>query len=186
MRWLMTLLLPAFAVCGVRADTFLYVSKAPEKQIQIFRLSSADGKLTEVDTVKVDGIPGAIAVDPQKMYMIVSLRSTASLASFAIDSNTGKIKQLSTAPLEKGADAAFVGTDRTGRWIISASYGAGKVFVHRLKDDGRIDETPVETVTTAKTAHAFATSPDNKMGVRAARGPRMPSINSHSTTSPAN
>jgi 6-phosphogluconolactonase len=63
--------------------------------------------------------------------------------------------------LPKGENAAFVGTDRTGRWLLSASYAAGKVVVHGL-DEGKIQGPAVQTVTTAKTAHATPTSPDNR------------------------
>src|SRR5262249_23200582 len=87
---------------------------------------------------------------------------TSALASFGIDPATGSLKQLSTAALPKGENAAFVGTDRTGRWLLSASYAAGKVVVHRLNDDGTIQTPPVQTVTTTKTAHAVATDPANR------------------------
>ena len=40
-------------------------------------------------------------------------RSFSTLASFQVDPASGKLKQLSTAPLLKGEDAAFVGTDRS-------------------------------------------------------------------------
>ena len=160
MRWLITLFVTLLVVCGVRADTFLYVSMAPEKKIQIYRLDPADGKLTAVDTVAVDGTPGAIGIDPAKKYLIVALRNTPALASFAIDPGTGKIKLLSKAVLAKGEDAAFVGTDRSGQWVISASYGAGKVFVHGLKD-GNLSAEPVQNIKTKVTAHAFATDPKN-------------------------
>jgi 6-phosphogluconolactonase len=62
--------------------------------------------------------------------------------------------------LPKGENAAFVGTDRSGRWLISASYMAGKVVVHELKD-GQIKIPAVQTVETAKTAHAFVNDPKN-------------------------
>jgi 6-phosphogluconolactonase len=161
MRWLMTLLLPLVAVCGVRADTFLYVSQRPEKKIQIFRLEAGDGKLTSIETVDVDGEPAASAVDPLKKRLIVSLYNPPALASFAIDQASGKIKTLGKVLLGKGNDAAFVCTDRSGHWVLSAAYGSGKVFVHRLKEDGTIDEKLVDSATTAQTAHAVAMSPDN-------------------------
>ena len=53
-------------------------------------------------------------------------------------------------------------TDRTGRWLLSASYAAGKVVVHRLKDDGTIETPALQTVPTAKTAHCIAQDRDNR------------------------
>ena len=101
-------------------------------------------------------------VDPQKKFLFASLRTNSTLASFGIDPATGKLKLHSTAQLPKGENAAFVGTDRTGRWLVSASYNAGKVVVHRLNDDGTIQTPAVQTVETAKTAHSFATDRDNR------------------------
>jgi len=147
---------------AAHAETFLYVSMAPEQKIQIYRLNPGDGTLTASDAVAVDGTPGSLAVDPRKKYLLASLRSTSALASFSLDAATGKLKLISTVELPKGENAAFVGTDRTGRWLLSASYAAGKVVVHRIDDDGKIISPPVQTVTTAKTAHNIALSPDNR------------------------
>src|SRR4051794_23564923 len=147
---------------ALRADTFVYVSMAPEQQIQVYRLDPETGKLTAVEAVPVKGTPGALAVDPRKRSLFASLRSTSTLASFRIDPATGKLKHLSTAALPEGENAAFVGTDRTGRWLLSASYAAGKVVLHRLGADGPIHTPAVQTVPTAKTAHCAVPDPDNR------------------------
>ncbi len=161
MRWFLTSLLFLGAAMNARADTYLYASMAPEQKIQIYRLNAKDGSLTPVESIAVDGAPGSLAVDPAKKFLYASLRTNSSLASFAIDANTGKLKHLSTAELPKGENAAFVGTDRSGRWLISASYAAGKVVVHEL-NAGKITTPAVQTVATTMTAHAFVAAPDNR------------------------
>jgi len=55
-----------------------------------------------------------------------------------------------------------VRTDHTGRWLISASYAAGKVVVHRLNDDGTIQSPAVQIVTTTQTAHCIAIDRDDR------------------------
>src|SRR5262245_31646397 len=159
MRVLMTVALFLGSTMSLKADTFVYVSMAPEKKIQIYKLDPADGKLTAVDGLMVEGSPGSLGVDPQKKFLFASLRTTSSLASFSIDPATGKLKQLSTAALPKDENAAFVATDRSGKWLLSASYAAGKVVVHKINDDGTIQSPAVQTVTTEKTAHCIATDP---------------------------
>jgi len=146
---------------NARADTFVYVSMAPEQKIQIYQLDPKEGKLTAVEAVAVEGTPGALAVDAKKQFLFASLRTNSTLASFRIDPATGKLKHLSTAVLPKGENAAFVATDRTGRWLLSASYAAGKVVVHELKD-GTIQTPAVQTVETTKTAHCIAIDPENR------------------------
>jgi 6-phosphogluconolactonase len=144
------------------AATFVYISMAPEQKIRVFRLEPTDGKLTDVEAIPVDGTPGALAVDPERKFLFASLRSKSTLASFGIETGTGRLKLLSTAPLPEGENAVHVSTDCTGRWLLSASYAAGKVVVHRIKDDGTIQTPAVQTVETTKTAHCAVTDPDNR------------------------
>jgi 6-phosphogluconolactonase len=161
MRFILATVLFLGAAMSLQADTLVYVSMAPEQKIQVFRLDPKDGKLTAVDSLTVDGAPGALAVDPQKKYLFASLRTDSKLASFRIDPASGKLKPLSSVALPKGENAAYVGTDRTGRWLLSASYAAGKVVVHRI-EDGSIQTPAVQTIETAKTAHSTPTDPGNR------------------------
>jgi 6-phosphogluconolactonase len=163
MRWLLVIVFWSSSVMTVHAATFVYVSMAPEQTIQIFRLEPASGSLTVVDTVSVDGSPGSLCTDPKRQYLFASLRTTSSLASFRIDHSTGKLTAVSVAALPKNENAAFVTTDRTGRWLLSASYNAGTVVVHRLGDNGTIEVPAVQTVSTAKTAHCVAIDRANKL-----------------------
>lgn len=162
MRWFWTIVLFAGVAMTLSADTFVYVSMAPEQQIQVYRLDGKDGKLTAVEALAVEGTPGSLAVDPKKEFLFASLRSNSTLASYRIDAGTGKLKHRSTAALGKGENAAFVAADRGGRWLISASYAAGKVVVHQLGDDGVIQSPARQTLATAKTAHCVAIDRDNR------------------------
>jgi 6-phosphogluconolactonase len=85
------------------------------------------------------------------------LRSTSALASFSIDKHSGKLKLLSSARLPKGEDAVYVGTLGMGRWLVSVSYAACNVVIHRINEDGTIQMPPVQTLATAKTAHCAVT-----------------------------
>src|SRR5262245_57539606 len=91
---------------SLKGTTFVYVSMAPEEKIQVYRLEPDGGKLTRVEAIKVKGAPGALAVDPKKKFLLASLRTTSTLASFRIDPSTGKLKLLSTVDLPKGENAA--------------------------------------------------------------------------------
>src|SRR5262245_9591199 len=162
MRPLLTAVLLLGSAMNLHAATFVYVSMAPEQKIQVFRLDPEKGTLTPVETLAVVGAPGALAVDPRQKVLLASLRTTSTLASFRLDPATGRLTPVSTAALPKGENAAFVATDRTGRWLLSASYAAGKVVVHRLDDDGTIRTPAVQTVVTAKTAHSAVFDPANR------------------------
>ena len=144
------------------AATYLYVSMVPEQKIQIYRLDPKDGGLSIVDSLSVDGAPGCLAVDSQKKHLFASLRTTSRLASFAIDTATGKLKAIGAVDLPKGENAAYVKVDRTGRLLISASYAAGKIVVHRVGEDGVIKSPPTQTLETAKTAHCVGIDAGNR------------------------
>lgn len=163
MSWLMSAILLSITPMTAEAATYVYVSMAPEQRIQIYRLDSKSGSLTAIESIAVDGAPGCLSTDPSRRYLFASLRTTSQLASFQIDQASGKLRLLSTAPLPTGENAAFVTTDHTGRWLFSASYLAGTVVVHRVRDDGTIESPSIETIKTAKTAHCVAIDRSNKL-----------------------
>src|SRR5439155_17700984 len=88
MRLALTLVLFLVSVMTLRADTFIYVSMAPEQKVRVYRLDPKEGTLADVETVAVEGAPGSLAVDPRKQFLIASLRSNSALASFRIDPAT--------------------------------------------------------------------------------------------------
>ena len=167
--WLSTTLSPLSILCCLlamlstsHAATYVYVSMAPEQKILVYRLEET-GTLTVVDSLLVDGSPGSLTTDPQRRHLFASLRTNSTLASFRIDPATGKLTPINTVALPKGENAAFVATDRTGRWLLSASYIGGMVVVHRLRDDTTIEAPSVQSVPTAKSAHSVVIDRDNKL-----------------------
>jgi 6-phosphogluconolactonase len=173
---LSTLCLAMLATSSAQADTYLYVSQAPEQAIRVFKMNDADGTLTDVETFQVDGTPGASSVglewlntekplgfvEPKGKFLFVSLRSTTKIGSYRIDPSTGKLSLINTTQLADGANAAYVQTDNTGKYLFSASYAGGRVVVHALDAEGRISVEPLQVIETAKTAHCIAIGPANE------------------------
>ncbi|HND54316.1 MAG TPA: beta-propeller fold lactonase family protein, partial [Pirellulaceae bacterium] len=133
-----------------------------EQRIHVYELDAKTGSLELVESFATPGAPGSLGFDPQRRFLYASLRSNSSLAAHRVDAATGRLTAINAVELPRGENAAFVGTDRTGRWLISASYSAGKVFVHRLGDDGAIASPMVQTVETAKTAHCVSIDRGNR------------------------
>ena len=144
------------------AAVYVYVSKTAEQEIQVYRFDSQAGTLDAVAAVPVGGAPGVINTDPTKKFLYASIRSTTEIAAFQIDPATGKLTALNRVPLDKGANATYVATDRTGKWLLSASYTGGKVAVHGLNDDGSIKSPAVQVIDTAKTAHCIGQDRENR------------------------
>jgi 6-phosphogluconolactonase len=146
------------------AETFAYVGNSDSNDISVLRLDG-NGEMSPVQTVPFVGIekPGAstpLAVMPDHRLLIAGVRSQPFTAvSFAIDQKTGMLTQLGTGPL---ADSmAYVMADRTGKFVLSASYGGNKVALNPLSDTGTVGE-PKQVIPTGLNAHAFVPSPDNR------------------------
>lgn len=137
-----------------QADTFVYVSTGPDQKIQIYRQNAQDGALTSVASVETEAAPGSLVVDPRQKFLLAAMRNKPVVSSYQLDASTGKLTLLGTTPIPENATSAFVNIDRTGRWLLSASYGAGRVVVQRLADDGRIESSGSQVIETAKTAHS--------------------------------
>lgn len=165
---LTTLLLTLLALTSgsrtAMAATFAYVGNADSTDISVFEMA-ADGTMRPVQTIAVPGIdkPGAstpLAITPDKRVLIAGIRSQPFVAvSFAIDAATGTLSVLGSGPL---ADSmANIALDRSGKVLLSASYGGNKVALNPLLATGVVAE-PRQVIPTGLNAHAFLTSPDNR------------------------
>ena len=144
----------------VYADTLLYVSDGGGQKIVVYQLHEDSGKLTLIEQVDVQAGTGSLAVDPTRKFLFASLRSTSTLASYRIGPG-GKLDPINTTSLDPQANATYVSTDREGKYLLTASYSGGRVAVHSI-DDGKLSKEPLQTIDTAKTAHAAVVSGDNR------------------------
>jgi 6-phosphogluconolactonase len=138
-------------------DTVVYVSVAAEKRIAVYQMDRATGKLTHRGDAKLDGEPGALAVDPGRRSLFAALRAEGKLASFRINPSTGTLTHLSTVPA--GPDPAHLSTDAAGRYLLAAYYVDAKVTVHAIGKDGALGEKPLQSIPTADKAHAIVPDP---------------------------
>ncbi len=142
------------------AESFVYISLGGEKKIAIYQLNEHDGVLTHVEDVNLEGAPGCLEVSPGKKYLYASVRSAKQFRSFSIDPESGKLKNISAIPA--GGNAAYIATDKSGHYLFSAYYGEGKVAVHRLSGNGEISAEILQTIPTAKNAHAILPNQTNQ------------------------
>ena len=153
-----------FFMSSVNAATFVYVGNADSQDVSVLELKS-NGDLTPVETKAVPGPakPGGslpLAVSPDKKRLYVGLRNEPySAVTFAIDAKTGKLSLLGPGPL---ADSmAYVVTDRSGKFLLSASYGGNKVTVNPIGQDG-IVQPAQQILATQPNAHCILADPSNR------------------------
>lgn len=142
------------------AASYVYVSNADSEDISVFRVDSESGALAAVETVPVGGTVMPMALSPDHRYLYAALRSKPySVVSFAVNPRDGRLAELGRAPL---ADSiAYLSTDRSGRYLLSASYGGNLLAVNRIGENGIAGDV-LQTVQTGPMAHAIRTSADNR------------------------
>lgn len=155
-----TLSLSMPQVVAAAPSTYVYVSNNISNDVNVFRMDQKDGALTEVQTVPVGGtaVPMALSANTRRLY--VGVRTAPfHIANFAIDPRDGKLSALGESPLSDSM--AYLALDRTGRFLLSASYGGAKFSVNPVWENG-IAGGPLQNLPTGPMAHSILPSPDNQ------------------------
>ena len=149
---------------SAHAASFVYVGNADSQDISVLELKP-NGDITPVETVAVPGPtkPGGslpLAISPEKHRLYAALRNEPyTVVTFDIDPKTGRLKLVGPGPL---ADSmAYITIDRTGRFLLGASYGGNKVTVNAIGPDGVVAPAQ-EVVDTLPNAHAIIFDPTNR------------------------
>ena len=148
-------------------DTVVYVSNAASKEIYVLAMNRDSGELTLVDKVPVPGTdkpsPSSMpmAVTPDRRFLYAALRSdTFPVSSFALDRASGRLTHLGTTPL---ADSmAYIVTDRSGRYLLSASYPGNKLTINPIGDSGLVVEKTTQIIPDRAKAHCILVDAANK------------------------
>jgi len=155
------------AMANATPDTVVYVSNAGSKEVHVLAMNRQSGELSVLDKTPVSGTDKPsptsmpLAVTPDHRFLYAALRSEPySVASFAIDRETGRLNHLSVAPL---ADSmAYIVTDRTGRYLLSASYPGSKLALNPIAANGQVENKTTQMIPTQPKAHCIVVDPSNK------------------------
>ncbi|MDE0682384.1 MAG: beta-propeller fold lactonase family protein, partial [Candidatus Poribacteria bacterium] len=141
-------------------QTHVYLSIAGENRIAIYTFDVSNGDIELQENINVTGSPGPLALSPCGNYLYAGLRSSREIASFRIDEETKHLSHLRTISLD--ADTCYIATDKTGSFLLSAYYGAGKVTVHAIGEDKTVQGETLQTVETDIHAHCVETDASNR------------------------
>ena len=156
------------SMTAANAATYVYVSNADSRDIHVLQMDAANGDLTLIEKVAVTGTVMPMVVSPDKKRLYAALRSQPfSVASFNIDAASGKLTALKSGEL---ADSmANIDLDKTGKWLLSASYGGNKITVNPVNPDGSVGP-PKQIMATLPNAHAIHTDPANRFAFATSLG----------------
>jgi 6-phosphogluconolactonase len=139
-------------------SSFAYVSCAEEGAIRIYELH-ADGTLEPRGGAPAEKTLGPLAVSPDQRTLVGAARTKPfKLHCYALGRD-GSLKALGTAALAESLP--YIVFDRTGRYLLGASYSANLVCVNPVGADGRVGE-PMQVIPTARNAHAIITDRTNR------------------------
>ncbi len=153
-------LLPLLCSAPLWATTFVYVSNAESGTVSRYQLSEANGSLQwRGDTPAGKKImPLAASPDGKRRYG--ALRSPPySIISWRVSGSHGDLQKLAVTPV--AASFPWITTDRSGRYLLAASYDSDIVTSNRIDDKGIVTPQVTGEVKTGPHAHSVITDVSN-------------------------
>ena len=150
---------------NANAATFAYIGHADSNEVHVLQLDQRTSDLELVQQVTIPGIKTSgtstpMAVSPDRRFLYVGTRGEPKIAAgFAIDPANGRLKHVASGPL---ADSlAYIVTDRTGRFLLGASYPGNKITVNPIAPPGTV-QPPHQILTNYPNAHAILIDRENR------------------------
>lgn len=150
----------AFAAREASAAYFVYVSFESSNAIGVYQMDPEAGSLELKATLPVTGGPAPLALSPDQRFMYVSQRPAKTFSAYSVNRGTGALTFLNTIAAPE--NAVHIATDRSGRYLLSAYYGAARMAIHAIGGDGKLVSQPVENLATGANPHFIHTDPSNR------------------------
>ena len=144
---------------NMTSDCYLYISDTAHG-IAIYKLHPATGEIDFMKKVDVSGQPGSLTVDPAHSCLYAAIRSTKSISSWKINSQSGDLTPLNTIPA--GMNPVFLRTDRTGKFLFSTDNNINIVSVFAIGQSGAVQEGAIQSIATANFPHSVQIDPGNR------------------------
>jgi 6-phosphogluconolactonase len=155
------------AMADTSPETTVYVSNAGSKDIYVLAMNRTSGALDVIEKTPVPGTdkpsPASLpmATSPDKRFLYAQLRSEPyPVSTFTIDKTTGKLMHLAATPLVD--QMAYINTDRTGKWLLCASYVGAKLAIYPIDARSIVEAKATQIVDTKPKAHCVVIDSANK------------------------
>jgi len=142
------------------AATFVYVSNAEDGDIGTYRMLDS-GELLLGPRVKAASVVMPMAVSPDRRFLYAASRSKPFMVhAYSISRDTGVLTLLASSPLAESFP--YISLDKTGRFLLGASYGGALVSVNAVGSDGRVSADPLQVIPVGRNAHSIRVDESNK------------------------
>ena len=174
---------PLGGAAAFAADTFVYFGShraGPGIGFSLAHFDTDTGVLTKPVLLLEARQPAffVIHADGRHLYTCNS-GNPGGVAAYAIDPPTGALTFLNRE-LAGGGDTSYVSLDRTGRYVLAASYDGGNIAAFALKPDGSLGDWTAFVQHTGRSvhpqrqthayAHSIITDPSNRFALVADLG----------------
>ncbi len=142
------------------AATFVYVSNAEDGDISTYRMQDS-GELQPGARARAASVVMPMAVSPDRRFLYAASRSKPyRVHVYSINRGTGELTQFSASPLAESFP--YISLDKTGRFLLGASYGGNVVSVNAVESDGRVATEPLQVIPVGRNAHSIRVDASNK------------------------
>ncbi len=142
------------------AATFVYVSNAEDGDISTYRMQD-NGDLQPGARAKAARMVMPMAVSPDRRFLYAASRARPyAVYAYSINSATGALTQLSTAPLPDSYP--YISLDNTGRFLFGASHYGNFVSVNAVGTDGRVATEPLQVIPVGRMGTAIGVDRTNQ------------------------
>ena len=153
------------------ANTYVYISNADDGDICAYELVSSQPQGSESTTphleplgrIEVGNLVMPMVATQDAMTLFAAVRSAPyALHSFRINPTDGKLNRLATTPLPDSM--VYISLDKSGKWLLSTSFGGNKNYVHKVNQDSSVDPIPVQSFASGgKNPHSIVTDQHNQV-----------------------
>jgi 6-phosphogluconolactonase len=146
---------------------FVYVANADSRELLVFTMNATSGELTLIEHV-LGGKFTTLAYTPDQRFLFAGLRDEPfGIASFVINPLRGVLQQVGEVHVP--GPLAYIETDRTGRWLLAASYHNNFVAISEIEASGNVRE-PHQVIGSLSKAHSIVAAPSNRFLTAASLG----------------
>jgi len=141
------------------AEHVVYVSVGGESRIDVYKMNSKTGLLKKRSHVDLPGAPGSLSISTDGTKLYSALRSVKGVGTLSINGKTGDLKFISSTPVVD--NPVYIITEKTGKFLLTSYYGAGKAAVFPIQADGTIGKNASCIVETEKNPHSLQADRSN-------------------------
>jgi 6-phosphogluconolactonase len=124
-----------------QAGTFVYVSNQDDSDISVYSMAPETGLLSPGPRAPAAKLVMPMASSPDGRFLYAAIRTKPySIFNYRIEAATGELRWVGTSPMPESM--VNVTVDRSGRWLLAASYGGDALSVSAIGPDGRVAGEP--------------------------------------------